>query len=239
MALSLEPDFKKVTGYCYSESGHNYQLTYSNNAAKNSSPVLFVNGGHLWYAFKKYESVDDKEIEVFKDSCAFLTKGVFSYGYGHKINLPLYKKYLSDCLLERDYNIGCLYAPSIAPGLVEYVKLKILTFHNNFSLEYRMSSGLTVFNIVFDFNSSSLKGFMVYPNSKITYGNVLYEGKIEEEEILQLGYILFNKKITIKEFEQLICFESKKILEEIEHKELKGWEIYSVDPFNKILKKIK
>lgn len=233
MSSKLESDFKKVTGYCYSEDGHNYQLTYSVNAAKHSSPVIFVHAGQVWYAFKKYDSPSDTGIEVFKDSCEFLTKGVFTYVYGHKINFPLFKKYLSDALIQRDYTIGCLYTPNLAPGLFEYVKSKCLTFNSGYSLQNKMTSGLTAFNIVGKTKEEPSRGFLAYPNGKISYGSIIYEGKIEEEEVAELVSTILERTVLGVELRSIQIEELQNKLKNTPQFTLKGWEIFKIDPIKK------
>jgi hypothetical protein len=238
MTSKLEPEFKKTTGYCYSEQGHNYQLTYSTNAARNSSAVLFIPTVTGWYALKKYDSITDSGIKVFKDSAYFPTRGTFMYAFGHKINFPLFKRYMEDALIERDYSVGCLYTPALAPGLSEFVKTKCLNFNSSYSLENKMTSGLTILNITGATSVEQSASFIVYPNGKIMYGPICVERSIEEEETAELLSTIAGKTITPV---QINLFEGNYLKQFIQTKrlpELMGWECYHINPLTRTIVKL-
>ena len=238
MSSKLEPDFKKTTGYCYSEQGHNYQLTYSVNAAKNSSGVLFIPTSTGWYALKKYESKADMGLNVFKDASYFPTTGVFVYTFGHRINFPIFKRYLDDALVERDYSVGCLYTPSLAPGLAQFVKSKCLNFTSSYSLENKMTSGLTILNLVGATSTEQSACFLVYPNGKILYGPICMEGAVDEEEIVEVLSKISGQKVNAAQINSFKGEVLEQFIKSGKLPELMGWEVYHIDTLKRTIFKL-
>ena len=220
---NTENDFKKSLSYGFSEGGHNYQISYSSNAAKNSSPVIYFTVRGDWYVLKQFEDQRDRGVEVFRDSSFFPQRGVFIYALGLKSQLPLFKNYLSGHLTDRAYHLQTVYPGSLlSPGLSGFVKNCCLNFHSSCIYQTRNTTGLTSVCLISPTVKEETTGFLIYPSGRVVYGSPLYEGGIEESQVQEVLDVLRGEELS-----DLDSLTLDQILEN--KKKLRGWELYHID----------
>ena len=225
---SLEQDFKRVGGLAYSEGGHLYQLSYAVEAAKNSEGVVFIKSGNVWYLFKN--KVNSQEQDTLSENLHF-SNGVCFYFLGHKIGIPYLKSYLNSALLDRAYYLQSAFQKGTIPsGHGLYIKSKLMHYNSIMAMESRIPSGVSVVSMVCETTEEPTLMSLVYPNNKVVQKDVLWEGNLSEDQVLELFKVLKqDRTVTLQES----FFHLNEDLINKLKDSLRDWEIHLIDPKSK------
>lgn len=229
----MENEFQKYGFPTLSPEGHNYQLSYSAAAAKNSVGQIYYRGGKNWFLFR----LEDKsEFDTTDIQFEPPYKNVFAFYLGHKLYATEVSSYISRMLQKRSLLLNnskdlAQTVSLVESGLSQYSKKIIMNYNNFYYNRYSRPTGITVVFVIRDPSQENPVLKVIYPNNKIIENvDSFYEGKILEEEYLQ-----FIKTMTGWDLSQ-----SKVITPELiksKESELKKYSVYHLNfDLNKIQK---